>query len=254
MIIEKLKAARRKLILEVGAKLLWKFERTMETYSRVGQAPVFALERFPWVPALARESPSIRRELDALLEHREKLPNFQDISPDQRVITEDDGWKTFFLYGFGTRSEPNCARCPCTARALERVPGLVTAFFSILAPGKHIPDHRGVYKGLVRAHLGLKVPEPGDRCRMEIEGSTLHWREGEVLVFDDTFRHEVWNDTDGERVVLLLDVLRPLPVPLALLNRALVRAVAATPYVTDGVRNERAWEKQFARALGEPAS
>lgn len=176
-----------------------------------------------------------------------------DVSPDQRSITNDDEWKTYFLYGFGHRSEPNCARCPITSAVLARVPGIKTAFFSILAPGKHIPKHRGVYKGLVRAHLGLKVPEPRAACRMEIGGAIVSWREGEAFVFDDTYPHEVWNDTAEERVVLLVDVLRPLPAHVQLVNRALVAAVAASPYVTDGVKNERAWERRFARRLAHTA-
>ena len=76
--------------------------------------------------------------------------------------------------------------------------------------------------------------------------TTMSWRSGKAFVFDDTYQHEVWNDTEEERVVLLLDVFRPLPKPLALLNKALVRAVAASPYVTDGVKNARDWERRFA--------
>ena len=93
-----------------------------------------------------------------MLERRDALPNFQDISTDQATITDDDRWKTYFLYGFGFRSDANCARCPETARLVAAVPGMQTAMFSILAPGKHIPDHNGPYKGVIRYHLGLKVP------------------------------------------------------------------------------------------------
>src|SRR6185295_12664404 len=145
---------------------------------------------FPWLADLEAATPGIQRELDALLVHREHLPNLHEISPDQCSITNDDRWKSYFLYGFGKRSEANCVRCPITAAVLGRIPNLVTAFFSILAPGKHVPRHRGVYKGLLRTHLGVKVPEP-DRCRIEIGGHTVRWREGEAFVFDDAYDHEV---------------------------------------------------------------
>jgi beta-hydroxylase len=229
--------------------MLWSFENTIARHSRVGTGAILDPALFAWTALLEDNAQAIRRELDALLRHRDALPNFHEISPDQRSITADDRWKTFFLYGFGKRSEQNCELCPITARVLQRIGGITTAFFSILAPGKHIPVHRGVYKGLVRAHLGLKVPEPAGSCRMEIAGRTVHWREGEVVVFDDTYAHEVWNDSAEDRVVLLIDVRRPLPAPLALLNRALIGAVAASPYVTDGIANEREWERRFARAL-----
>lgn len=240
---------RRRLIKDLGSKALWSFERTIATYSRVDDGPLVDRRFFPWIDDLERHALSMRRELDALLVHREALPSFQEISPDQRSITNDDRWKTYFLYGFGKKSEANCARCPITAAVLSSIPHLTTAFFSILSPGKHIPRHRGVYKGVVRAHLGLKVPEQTTACRMEIAGNTLHWREGEAFMFDDTYEHEVWNDSDGERVVLLVDVLRPLPLPVHLLNRALVRAVAASPFVKDGEKNERAWERRFEEVL-----
>lgn len=239
---------KRRFIKDTGSRALWSFERTIARHSRVPDAPLPDRRSFPWLDALERATPAIQRELDALLVHRDLLPDLHAISPDQRSITSDDRWKTFFLYGFGKRSAANCMRCPITAAALSRVPGLVTAFFSILAPGKHVPRHRGVYKGLLRAHLGLKVPRP-DACRMAIDGRTVRWREGEAFVFDDTYEHEVWNDGDEDRVVLLLDFFRPLPAPIQLLNRALVAAVAASPYVTDGEKNERAWEERFERAL-----
>lgn len=239
---------KRRFIKNTGSKALWSFERTMARHSRVPDGALPDRSCFPWLAALERATPSIQRELGALLVHRHLLPDVHAISPDQRSITSDDRWKTFFLYGFGKRSAANCARCPITAAALSQVPGLTTAFFSILAPGKHVPPHRGVYKGLLRAHLGLKVPQP-DACRMVIDGQTVRWREGEAFVFDDTHRHEVWNDGDEDRVVLLLDFLRPLPAPVQLLNRALIAAVAASPYVTDGEKNQLEWEERFDRAL-----
>ena len=157
------------------------------------------------------------------------LPNFQDISTDQATITDDDRWKTFFLYGFGFRSDTNCALCPETARLVESVPGMKTAMFSILAPHKHIPDHCGPYKGVVRYHLALKVPEPREQCRIRVGDEIVTWEEGRSLLFDDTYEHEVWNDTDDERVVLFLDVVRPLRFPMNIVNWVVITAIAWSP-------------------------
>ena len=98
----------------------------------------------------------------------------------------------------------NAARCPETMKALGKIPGLSTAFFSILSPGKHIPPHRGAYNGVLRLHLALQVPEPRDLVRIRIARQICHWEEGKCLIFDDTFNHEVWNDTAGYRVVLFV--------------------------------------------------
>jgi beta-hydroxylase len=84
------------------------------------------------------------------------------------------------------------------------VQDLQTAWFSILSPGYHIPAHRGVSKGIVRAHLGLLIPKEAEKCRMRVGDTINVWRPGEIFVFDDTYEHEVWNDTDEERVILSL--------------------------------------------------
>src|SRR6185295_17979358 len=100
--------------------------------------------------------------------------------------------------------EANCAACPETSRLLARVPGLNSAFFSILTPGAHIPRHRGVTKAILTAHLGLIVPARREACRMQVADRMLHWEEGATLVFDDTYHHEVWNESGEKRVVLLV--------------------------------------------------
>ena len=181
-----------------------------------------------------------------MLQYRDALPNFQDISTDQESITDDDRWKTFFLYGFGFRSDTNCALCPETARLVESVPGMKTAMFSILAPHKHIPDHCGPYKGIVRYHLALKVPEPREQCRIRVGDEIVTWEEGRSLIFDDTYEHEVWNDTDDERVVLFLDVVRPLRFPMNVLNWIVITAIARSPFIHDAKRRHLAWEERFA--------
>ena len=68
--------------------------------------------------------------------------------------------------------------------------------FSILSPHKRIPPHVGPYKGVLRYHLALKVPEPADQCGITVHGVTRHWEEGKSLVFDDVWEHSAWNETD----------------------------------------------------------
>ena len=97
---------------------------------------------------------------------------------------------------------------------------MTTAMFSILSPRKHILDHRGPYKGVLRYHLGLIVPQRRAACRIRVGEDVRHWEQGKSMVFDDTYNHEVWNDTDETRVVLFVDVLRPLPFPESQINRA----------------------------------
>jgi beta-hydroxylase len=125
---------------------------------------------------------------------------------------------------------------------------------SILSPGKHILDHRGPYKGVLRYHLGLIVPQDAEACRIRVGEDVRHWQEGKSMIFDDTFNHEVWNDTDETRVVLFVDVLRPLPFPESWVNRAIVKAIGFSPFVLDAKRNQEAWERRYLARHAEGAS
>src|SRR5690606_37374078 len=125
----------------------------------------------------------------------ERIPEFREVSHDQAHLAPEGKWKTFFFYAYGHRAERNCERCPITARVVESIPGMQTAFFSILAPGARIAPHRGPHAGLLRYHLGLVVPGRGERCGIRVHDRILRWGVGESLIFDDTYEHEAWNES-----------------------------------------------------------
>ncbi len=242
---DKNKKGKSRLVVRLGSKLLWGFEKFIAKSSKVPTTPFLDPYQFDWVKDLEGNWEIIRAEVDRILEHKDNIPSFQDISKDQKSITTDDKWKTYFLYGFGYKAVKNCERCPETTKIIESIPGMKTAFFSILAPGKHIPAHRGVYNGVIRCHLGIKVPEPKEKCRIRVHEVFAHWEEGKVMMFDDTYNHEVWNDTDGERVVLFMDIDRPLRFPATALNSLLIKAVQKSSFIQDAKKNQEAWEDKF---------
>jgi beta-hydroxylase len=213
-------------------------------FFRDGEKTFFDPESFPWVRAVEAEWTAVRKELQTIMARREEIPNFQDISEAQKPLTEGEQWKTFWFYGYGEKAEENCARCPETVRVLKLIPGMKSAMFSILAPRKHIPEHRGMYKGILRYHLGLIVPGADGSCKIRVGNDKRSWREGKSLIFDDSHPHEVWNDCDSYRVVLFVDFLRPLPFPLSLVNRSIVWMIARTPSITEPM--ERIREKARA--------
>ena len=228
----------------LNPKWLKKIEDLVAEYSKVGDSVFFAKEKFPWAENLEANWQVICQELDQVMQHAEALPNFQDISPRQGKIANDNLWKTYFFCAFGFWAKANCDRCPETTRLIKQIPGLKVAFFSILAPGKHIPEHRGKHKGLIRYHLGLKVPEP-EKCGIRVADRTAHWEEGKSLLFDDTFYHEAWNDSFDYRVVLFLDIARPLRFPLNLVNWLVCTLISLSPIVQAAKGNHNTWEKQF---------
>ena len=93
------------------------------------------------------------------------------------------------------------------------------------------------------------IPYERERCRMRVGASHFHWEQGRCRVFDDTFEHEVWNDTDEERVVLMLQFRRPLREPGRTVNRLFLAASARTPYVQVAQRNQVVWERRLEEAL-----
>lgn len=213
-------------------------------HSPIGIAPIFPEPRvFPFTVPLEDAWMQIRAELDEVLKQRERVPAFHQISPDQARISKGDNWKTYTFYVMGHRIDDNCGSCPQTAAVLDRLPGLQNAFFSILAPRYHIPPHCGPSRALLRAHLGLKVPADREHCWIRVHDQYHHWQEGRVVVLDDTYEHEVRNDTDEERVVLFLDFDRPMDLLGSMVNGLLLRSMQATAFVRDPLRNLEAWRR-----------
>lgn len=233
------------LIGQLSRALVNQLETTVVRKSLLPDVPVYDPADFAWAAPLAAQWRTIREELDALMPDRARMPSFHEILSEVSTITQDDAWKTFFLVGAGMDCSGNAARCPNTMRVLEGIPGVVTAFFSILGPGKHIPAHRGAYNGLLRLHLGLRVPEPASACRIRIGDQIRSWNEGELLIFDDTYNHEVWNDTNGWRVVLFVDFPRPLKQPWHWLNERFVGLGALAPFLREAGRRQKRWERGF---------
>lgn len=235
-----------KSLIERGVRALGDgLESLVVRMSIHGDPPFYDTSLFPWVREVEGEWRLIRTELDRIMPERDRLPNFHDILEPVRTITTDSQWKTFWLAAIGVDCAENQRRFPETMRILNRIPGMKNAFFSILSPGKYIPPHRGAYNGILRYHLGLIVPEPKERCRIRVAREVRHWEEGKSLVFDDTYNHEVWNETEGTRVVLFVDFTRPLKGAFNTLNERMISMGAMAPMMREANDNLQQWSKEF---------
>ncbi len=237
--------AKRPFIITVGKRLRPRIDAIAAASSLIPDAPILDQAALDWTATLAAEWRTIRDEMEAIRARDAAIPPLADISPDHSGIARGGDWRSFFLYGYGERIARNCARAPRTCALLAGVPDLNTAFFSILAPGAHIPRHRGVTKGLVTWHLGLRVPATTERCRMQVDTEVVHWTAGGSFLFDDTYEHEVWNETDETRVVLLLQVRRPMAWPGSIAPDLFLWSIRRSPFVTDAVRNIERWDAAY---------
>src|SRR5262252_3411897 len=129
-------------------------ERLNLSCARLGNPCVYDNAAFAWAAGIERDWRLIRDELERVLTRKSDLPNVQEITADAAAISRDAGWKIFPLIAYGIRSQPNIDLCPETWRLVRSIPGVTTAMFSILEPGKRIPAHRGPYNGVLRLHLG----------------------------------------------------------------------------------------------------
>ena len=193
------------------------------------------LSEYPELAVLARNHALIRSECEALIRSQVRIPGMEELTSYTAGGIHQIAWKSF-MFKSGSFIEENCALAPKTAALLRGLPGIYTAFFSVLEPHQHIKAHWGYWKGFVRYHLGVLIPDnnrnnkcwirinpdaqarTGDRAAIA-QGETYHWHDGEAVMFDDTFLHDAANETDQVRVVLFLDVARKMPWPLSVLNR-----------------------------------
>lgn len=205
--------------------------RFIARYSLVGNPPVFDSATFPWTGELEKNWREIRNEALSILADRRRVPALGDISPDHQRLDQRRSWRTFFLWGYGHRVDQNCALAPRTAALVDSVPGLITAMFSVHEPGTHLPRHRGVTKGMITCHLGLIIPDDAERCRIAVENQVYNWVPGRFFIFDDTYKHEVWNETDDDRVILLMHVRRPLRGAGKWVEWLFFRSIQLSPFV-----------------------
>ncbi len=247
------KPMHQKLLRKVGGKFRRTIAGLQSRQSLIGDTPVLPASHFPEFAVLEENWRDVLSEVKEILKFREAVPRFHEVSEDQKNISKDDQWRTFFLFGFGTKLERNCAKAPKTAAMLETIPNLQTAWFSILAPGAHIPPHKGVTKGIVTCHMGLIVPRDRHNCRLKVEDQYCEWEEGKIFVFDDTYRHEVMNDTDEERVVLLWHVDRPMKTPARLLHKLFISGLKKSAFFKNPQKNMQTFEDRFEKATRDAA-
>lgn len=186
-------------------------------FPELPQRQFYEREEFGWAAEVEAATDAIRAELAAVMEQATAFAPYMARRADRPVLqrhhlADNTDWSAFFLWRNGAVVEENAARCPRTMQALERAPLARTpgrspsVMFSKLAPGARIPPHHGYVNTRLICHLPLVVPEG---CGFRVGNETRPWREGELLIFDDTVEHEAWNNSDRTRVVLLFDIWRP---------------------------------------------
>ncbi len=193
--------------------------------------PFFDIDAtYPSLRVLDQNLAVIQAEVEALLSERQAIPRYHEVSAQETYISgtvkPEKAWRVLMLrWMAGGGLEANIAKCPRTSALLDRIPGVTQAFVSILDGGKPIPAHDGPYLGYLRYHLALKVPaEKPPSIRIKDQVHT--WQVGKSILFDDSWNHEVMNESNDIRVVLIVDVMRPMSFPANAVNWFVARVLS----------------------------
>ncbi len=184
------------------------------------QRPFYEREEFAWASEFEARTEVIREELEALLRSQaEQFEPYVAADADRSGGTApnahlagDASWSAYHLLKGGEPVDGHAERFPETLAALElaplpRVAGRAPmALFSLLKPGAHIRPHHGLFNFRLICHLPLIVPPD---CTLRVGNRQRQWREGNLLIFDDSMEHEAWNRSDRQRIILLFEIWRP---------------------------------------------
>jgi aspartate beta-hydroxylase len=221
------------LDLLLGKRHIYSQQPKYFYFPELPQKQFYERRDFPWAEALERHTPAIRAELQALLKTGTGFepyvqPESRRPAFNPRGLLNNPDWTAAYLIRSGAEERLNAERCPQTLAALREVPlcridGITpSVLFSLLRPGAQIAPHNGYTNIRLICHLPLIVP---GNCALRVGNETRSWREGELLIFDDSIEHEAWNGSGELRVILLFDVWRP---ELSAEERTLVSTLLAS--------------------------
>lgn len=177
-------------------------------FSAVPNTPFVARSYFPELAQLKREWRTIQAEAAMLYDLQRIRPSdkYDDIGFNSFFRR---GWKRFYLKWYGQPHPSAAALCPRTVALLQAIPSVKAAMFALLPAGGTLGLHRDPLAVSFRYHLGLVTPNDA-RCAIVVDGEPYAWRDGEDVIFDETYLHDAANRTAQDRIILFCDVERPL--------------------------------------------
>jgi beta-hydroxylase len=202
-------------------------------FSAVPNRPYLDVSEFKDLAPLTANWRTIREEALALYDQDriKRSHKYDDLAFNSFFKS---GWKRFYLKWYGENHASARELCPKTVALLEKIPTVKAAMFALLPPGAKLGRHRDPFAGSLRYHLGLVTPNSDD-CRIYVDGQMYSWRDGEAVLFDETFIHRAENNSGIARIILFCDVERPLRTRAA---RAANRFVARTFVAAAATANE----------------
>lgn len=189
---------------------LSRYQRSLYNVDRLRSQPLWSQEETSYQEFFRKLEQNwliIRKEgLEALA-----LPPQDGFRPEAENLQDTGDWKQYEIFSRGRKITANCVKTPQTCALVESFKPAAgckrgQVKFSVMYPGTHVHAHTGPTNCRLRAHLGLLVPEG---LHLRVGETNQSWAEGRVIVFDDSWEHEVWHEGDSPRLILIVDVWHP---------------------------------------------
>ena len=217
--------------------LMAPYNALMYLFSAVPNRPYVEISGFPELAPLAENWQAIRREAQQLLDSGRirSAATYNDLGFNSFFKT---GWKRFYVKWYDEPLPSAKSLCPRTVELVESIPGINAAMFALLPPRTKLGAHRDPFAGSLRSHLGLVTPN-SDLCRIVVDGEPYVWRDGEPVMFDETFIHIAENRSDVTRIILFCDIERPLRTRLVRALNHFVKTTLIRESQTENVPGDR---------------
>ncbi|WP_387489376.1 aspartyl/asparaginyl beta-hydroxylase domain-containing protein [Photorhabdus sp. RM96S] len=181
-------------------------QRPINLIEGLDSTPVHNSQDFPIVEFLESHFDIIREEVVAL-QNKARQQAFCDV---EEPLIDAGRWQEIVFFEAGTRSKKSCELLPKTSSVLDALPLEVkeagVIMLSMLDPQTHIVPHCGHTNGRLRVHMGISIPND---VVMRVKEEYVTWTEGQCLVIDDSYEHEVWHYGETPRIVLIVDIFHP---------------------------------------------
>jgi beta-hydroxylase len=243
--------ARLPLLRQLGnhSTLMAPYNVLMYAFSAVPTRPYLDLAAFPELAKLRDNWETIRDEARVLL-NADGLKAANDHVDIGFNSFFQRGWRRFYLKWYDTPPASALALCPKTVALLQQVPSINAAMFALLPPGARLNEHRDPSAASLRYHLGLITPNSDD-CYIVVDGQKYSWRDGQDVMFDETYLHFAENRTDQTRLIMFCDIERPLhSAPMRALNRLFERVVLRAAATQNDDTESVGWINRLYQPIG----
>jgi aspartyl/asparaginyl beta-hydroxylase (cupin superfamily) len=160
---------------------------------------------FDWIPYIEENWQIIKNEMITGL-NPDNIPAPQN---NPNLVENATVWRNLCFINYLWQKKKIITKYPQTWELLKKIPNLSYAALNLLEPHSKIKKHQGDTNITARCHLGLVIPAGLPECGIEVNGQQTGWQEGKIFAFSDAHWHHVWNNTNQQRYVFVIDVIMP---------------------------------------------